>query len=298
EITLIVIPDAVSLPDALCYDLMNDALAQCSRKRNRFFIADVKINPGDIANGAIPTPVDIFRSFIQGDANKAKYGAVYYPYLHSILNYNFSDDTLITLKDPGGDITLDILKSTRNDFYNKIKIALKNVFIDLPPSGAIAGIYAMTDRNRGIWKAPANVQVTAITGPSLIITMQEQNNLNVDPVAGKSINAIRQFTGRGTLVWGARTLAGNDNEWRYISVCRLFIMIESSIQKGLHAFVFEPNDSSTWTRVKGMIDNYLTTLWRAGALQGAKPEHAFYVKTGLGETMTVADIQNGTMIID
>lgn len=298
EITLIVIPDAVVLPDALCYDLMNDALAQCSRMRNRFFIADVKINPGDIANRTTPAPVDIFRSYIQGDASKAKYGAAYYPYLHSILNYNFSDDSLITLKDPGADKTLDILKSTRNDLYNKIKIALKNIFIDLPPSGSIAGIYAMTDRNRGTWKAPANVQVTGITGPSHIITMQEQEGLNVDPVSGKSINAIRQFTGRGTLVWGARTLAGNDNEWRYISVCRLFIIIESSVKKGLSPFVFEPNDSNTWTRVKGMIENYLTSLWRAGALQGAKPEHAFYVRTGLGETMTAADIQAGTMIID
>ena len=294
EITLIVIPDAVVLPDALCYDLMNEALAQCSRLRNRFFIADVKINPDDNAN----TPVDIFRSFIQGDANKAKYGAAYYPYLRSILNYNFYDDSLITVKDPGGDKTLDILKSTRNDLYNKIRIALKNVFIELPPSGAIAGIYAMTDKNRGVWKAPANVQITGITGPSHSISMQEQALLNVDPVAGKSINAIRQFTGRGTLVWGGRTLAGNDNEWRYISVCRLFIMIEASVKKGITPFVFEPNDVNTWTRVKSMIENYLTTLWRAGALQGAKPEHAFYVRTGLGETMTLDDIQAGTMIIE
>ena len=75
-------------------------------------------------------------------------------------------------------------------------------------------------------------------------------------------------------------------------------MVEASIKKGITPFVFEPNDVNTWTRVKSMIENYLTTLWRAGALQGAKPEHAFFVKTGLGETMTAADIQNGTMIID
>ncbi len=298
EITLIVIPDAVNLPDALCYDLMNDALSQCSKLRNRFFIADVKINPGAITNGTIPTPVDVFRSFIQGDVTKAKYGAAYYPYLQSILHYNFSDDALITIKDPGGDKSLNILKSTRNDLYNKIKIALNNVFVELPASGAIAGIYTTIDANRGVWKAPANVQVTGITGPSHIITMQEQEGLNVDPVGGKSINAIRRFTGRGTLVWGGRTLAGNDNEWRYISVCRLFIMIESSVKKGISAFVFEPNETNTWIRVRAMIENYLTTLWRAGALQGAKPEHAFFVKTGLGETMTAADIQNGIMIIE
>ncbi len=115
---------------------------------------------------------------------------------------------------------------------------------------------------------------------------------------GKSVNAIRSFTGKGPLVWGARTLAGNDNEWRYVSVRRLFIFVEESVKKATEAFVFEPNDANTWVKIQAMIENFLTTLWRQGALQGVKPEHAFYVAVGLGKTMTALDILEGRMIIE
>ena len=98
-------------------------------------------------------------------------------------------------------------------------------------SSAVAGIYARVDRDRGVWKAPANEGVASVIGPVLKITHDAQENLNVDPSAGKSINAIRAFVGKGTMVWGARTLAGNDNEWRYVNVRRLFNMIEGSTQK-------------------------------------------------------------------
>ncbi|GAH08090.1 unnamed protein product, partial [marine sediment metagenome] len=119
------------------------------------------------------------------------------------------------------------------------------------------------------------------------ITRSENDRLNVDVQAGKSINVIKAFTGKGILVWGARTLAGNDNEWRYISVRRFFNFVEESTKKATSQFVFEPNDANTWVRVKAMIENFLTVQWRAGALAGAKAEHAFYVKIGLGETMTL-----------
>ena len=122
--------------------------------------------------------------------------------------------------------------------------------------------------------------------------------MNVDTVAGKSINAIRSFTGKGTLVWGGRTLAGNDNEWRYISVRRFFNMAEESIKKATEQFVSEPNDKNTWVRVKAMITNFLTAQWRAGALAGSTPEKAFYVNIGLGETMTAIDILEGNMIVE
>ena len=100
---------------------------------------------------------------------------------------------------------------------------------------------------------------------------QDQEDLNVDSTAGKSINAIREFTGKGTLVWGARTLAGNDNEWRYISVRRLFNLIEESTQKATAFAVFEPNDATTWLKVKAMIESYLYGLWEQGALAATKP---------------------------
>jgi phage tail sheath protein FI len=168
----------------------------------------------------------------------------------------------------------------------------------LPPSGAVAGIYARVDNARGVWKAPANESINSVVGPTVQITAEEQERLNVDTVAGKSINAIRAFTGKGTLVWGARTLAGNDNEWRYVPVRRFFNMVEESSKKATEPFVFEPNDANTWVKVQGMLENFLTILWRQGALQGAKPEHAFYVAVGLGKTMTALDILEGRMIVE
>jgi phage tail sheath protein FI len=168
----------------------------------------------------------------------------------------------------------------------------------LPPSSAVAGVYASVDSNRGVWKAPANTSLSSVLGPYFLISTQDQESLNIDTNSGKSINAIRYFTGRGTLVWGTRTLAGNDNEWRYVPVRRFFNYAEESIKKATEPFVFEPNDINTWVRVKAMTENFLTLEWRRGALAGAKPIDAFYVKVGLGETMTALDILEGRMIIE
>ena len=168
----------------------------------------------------------------------------------------------------------------------------------LPPSGAIAGVYAKTDNERGVWKAPANISLNAVISPAVKISHEQQAEYNVDVNAGKSINIIRAFTGKGTLVWGARTLAGNDNEWRYVNVRRFFNFVEESVKKATEQFVFEPNDANTWVKVQGMIENFLTTLWRQGALQGVKPEHAFYVAVGLGKTMTALDILEGRLIVE
>jgi len=162
----------------------------------------------------------------------------------------------------------------------------------------MAGIYASVDNSRGVWKAPANVALNSVIKPTVVITDQQQNDLNVDTNGGKSINAIRSFIGKGTLVWGARTLAGNDNEWRYISVRRFFNMVEESVKKSTAWVVFEPNDANTWTKVRSMIENYLTLKWREGALAGAKPDEAFFVNCGLGQTMTSQDILNGLLIVE
>ncbi len=115
--------------------------------------------------------------------------------------------------------------------------------------------------------------------------------------SGKSINAIRFFTNKGFLVWGARTLDGNSSDWKYINVRRLAIMLEMSAKAACQNFVFEPNVKSTWVVVKGMLENYLTMLWNEGALAGSKPEHAFFVQVGLGTTMTSQDVNDGRMIV-
>ncbi|MEZ4778635.1 MAG: phage tail sheath C-terminal domain-containing protein [Flavobacteriaceae bacterium] len=176
--------------------------------------------------------------------------------------------------------------------------AIASEYLTLPPSSTLAGVYARVDNERGVWKAPANTTLSSVLGVTTLINKKEQEGLNVDVVAGKSVNALRPFTGKGIMVWGARTLAGNDNEWRYISVRRFFNMAEESIKKATEQFVFEPNDKNTWVKVRAMIENFLTLQWRAGALAGAKPDQAFFVRVGLGETMTAQDILEGRMNVE
>jgi phage tail sheath protein FI len=216
-------------------------------------------------------------------------------------------NTIPIAYDPKGNIPKIALSSSflkggfdSNDFalFNQIKAALDAYTVPLYPSGIIAGIMARVDNDRGVWKAPANVSLLTVDKPLITISDEEQDYLNVDATSGKSINVIRKFAGRGTLVWGARTLAGNDNEWRYVPVRRLFIMVEESIKKATEFVVFEPNDAKTWMRVKTMCQNFLNQLWRQGALAGAKPEDAFFVNVGLGITMTALDILEGRLIIE
>lgn len=194
--------------------------------------------------------------------------------------------------------TLESSLASAYGLYNNIVSKISATTSLLPPSGAVVGVYAMIDDLRGVWKAPANVSLSSVIGPVVNVDNTFQDDMNVDTNAGKSINAIRAFTGKGTLIWGGRTLAGNDSEWRYVSVRRTFNMVEESVKRSTGMFVFEPNDGNTWVKVKGMIDNFLTNLWRQGALAGAKPDQAFFVKVGLGETMTAQDILDGFMNVE
>ena len=192
---------------------------------------------------------------------------------------------------------LNELESLNNTLYNRIKGAISDYPVTLAPSSAMAGIYARVDNTLGVWKAPANVGVSYVQKPTVQISNEEQSEMNVTS-SGKSVNAIRTFKGKGTLVWGARTLAGNDNEWRYISVRRFFSFVEESVSEASEQFVFEPNTANTWVRLRSMIENFLIQQWKAGALAGAKPEEAFYVRVGLGQTMTAEDILEGRMIVE
>ena len=164
------------------------------------------------------------------------------------------------------------------------------------PGGAIAGMWSLVDSQEGVHKAPANVSLNGVAGPVLNITASDQEDLNI-PLNGKAVNAIRSFVGKGTLVWGARTLDGNSQDWRYINVRRTMIMIEQSIKNSVEAYVFEPNVSRTWIKVKTSIENFLTDVWKSGALAGASPSQAFEVNVGLGNTMTPVDILEGMMRI-
>ena len=178
--------------------------------------------------------------------------------------------------------------------FNIILREIKNKLNLLPPSAAMAGVYTMVDDANEVWKAPANVSLNAVVSPSVNITHEDQEDLNVTP-QGKSVNAIRTFIGEGTLVWGARTLDGNSLDWRYINVRRTMIMLEESIKLATKAYVFENNDANTWVTIGSMIGNFLTGIWKRGGLAGATTEDAFSVHVGLGDTMTPDDILEGIL---
>jgi phage tail sheath protein FI len=166
-------------------------------------------------------------------------------------------------------------------------VAKKNV--QVAPSAHMAGIYARVDVERGVHKAPANEVVRGITKIADDVTKREQDMLNP-----RNINVLRFFPGRGNRVWGARVVT-SDAAWKYINVRRLFIYVEESIDEGTQWVVFEPNDEPLWARVRATITNFLISTWRSGALQGAKPDEAFFVKCDR-TTMTQDDIDNGRLI--
>lgn len=165
-----------------------------------------------------------------------------------------------------------------------------NGVVNMPPSGAIAGIYARTDATRGVHKAPANEIVRGALGLTYDVTHAEQGELN-----RLGINVIRHL-GQAIRVWGARTLAPEASEWRYVPVRRTLLMIEESIEEGLLWSVFEPNDLTTWKSIERDVRLFLTRLWRSGALQGEAPEQAFYVKCD-AETNTPDTIEAGQLIV-
>jgi phage tail sheath protein FI len=305
EVTLLVFPDAINLESATDYYNVHDsAIDQCVQLKDRFVVMDVYHNPD---NGTLwSADVQLLRDTLSGTTDDLKYAAVYFPRIYAGIDFNYKmpgdqtqdNDASVVITGGAADNLAD-LKTADNAQYFQAKSALSNIQMLLPASPAIVGIYAQVDNSRGVWKAPANINIDNVIQPEYLITLKDQESLNVDTTAGKSINVIRKFEGRGpAIVWGARTLAGNDNEWRYISVRRFFNMVEESTKNATEQFVFEPNDRNTWIRVKSMIENYLTQQWKAGALMGTTTREAYYVKVGLGETMTEQDIWEGRMIVE
>ena len=323
EVTLLLFPDIQALNGATYYGLYDEAMAQCNELKDRFTLIDVKEDDSDIQNPVIvlpATPASHMRDTIGID--NLRYGAAYHPWLNTTLEYVYDDtgSTSITFLQPDGgdgnpgpfdnanpsstvpedpaDPASPQVPIMSNQFEAQMKAVIEKCLdVLMPPSSAVAGVYAAIDSTRGVWKAPANVSLNMVKAPTIKISHEDQEDLNVHPT-GKSINAIRTFTGKGVLIWGARTLAGNDNEWRYVSVRRFFNMVEESVKKASEQFVFEPNDRNTWSKVRSMIENFLILQWRAGALAGASPEEAFFVKVGLPETMTSLDILEGRMNVE
>lgn len=178
--------------------------------------------------------------------------------------------------------------------YKALILYLQKYLNRLPPAAAMAGLYNGVDSTGGVWTAPANLSMFSVIAPSVTISTEEQEYLST-PLDGKAVNAIRSFKSEGVLVWGARTLDGNSKDWRYIHVRRTMMVLEQSMRLAIKAYTFEPNIAATWTTVKSMLVNYLTTHWKMGALNGASLADAFSVGVGVGESMTAEDISNGIM---
>lgn len=319
EPTLIVMPDVIS-KGADAYNVYVQALAHCTKMKSRFGLFDVYNQPGR----TIEQESTEFREKI--GSNSLNYGSAYYPYLKTSvvqanevnhLNLDSSVDLGTLL--PEANVKEIVAKFTEqktagklNDTahinyhqslkavsptYNSIMEEIRAKLNLLPPSAAIAGIYTFIDTTRGVWKSPANVSVSMVNEPAINISHEDQEKLNIDVISGKSINVIRPFPGIGTLVWGARTLDGNSQDWRYINVRRTLIMIEQSLKLATRSYVFEANDGGTWITISSMINNFLYNLWKQGALVGSTPEQAYNVQIGLGSTMTPSDILDGVMRI-
>ena len=323
DATMYIVPEATLLNPGENTTLMESMLLQSGDM-------GTVVSLFDIIGGEAPDPI-LYTQDIQNFRNSTgntslKYGAAYYPFLKTTItesdeisyaNVNGGDPSaladivnppvapnaaaeqiLANIKNPPIGMTPAQLNSSlmnASKQYKQIMAIIQERINTLPPSGAMAGIYTHVDNTQGVWTAPANVTPVGAIGLTLNINDSMQAGLNVDAVSGKSINAIRAFNGQGILVWGARTLDGNSDDWKYINVRRTVTMIEQSVKLASRPFVFAANDANTWQTVKSMIENFLSNIWKEGALQGAKPDDAFSVTVGLGTTMTAQDILDGVM---
>lgn len=224
-------------------------VAHCEKTKYRFAILDAPASPVDDKGY-----VDFQQLTFDGQdpilPGKSKHAALYFPYVQMV----------------------DSALQRQQAAIDSIPTREKGM-VFVPPSGAIAGIYARTDVQRGVFKAPANASVLGAQNVKYYISRSAQEGLNP-----QGVNCIRTLNGDVT-VWGARTCGGDDNgEWRYVSVRRTFLFIAKSIDEGTQWVVFEPNDPSLWGKVRRNVSAFLTTVWRDGALFGTVPEEAFYVK--------------------
>ncbi len=181
--------------------------------------------------------------------------------------------------------------------YKSIKDRIRNAEVVIPPGGAVCGAYAENDRTKGFWRAPANVTLSGVNGLTIDIGISEQQLLYNDPNKRISINPIREFSKTNHVIWGARTLDAANPEFKYVPIQRSVMIIEKSIFRGTLWVMFEPNTSETWLKVSKTISDYLHSKFKEGMLQGLKPEQAYFVKVGLGTSMTPQDLKDGRFVI-
>lgn len=324
EPTMYICPEATLLAQADNATLMQDMLLQAERMQTAMCLFDV-------IGGANPEPLGYTRdiqNFRENTGSQGlQFGVSYYPFIGTTVMQSADIDFTNLF---GGDIrqlasfinppsapdskVAQILAHIQNPparplsnlQLNNALLAASQVYGQivkqvlasanmLPPSGAMAGVYAVNDSRKGVWCAPANTSIVGAVSLPIRLTDTQQADLNVDAISGKSVNAIRFFSGEGIRVWGARTLDGNSQDWRYIPVRRTMSFIEQSVKLAARSYAFEPNNATTWITVKSTIASFLTNIWKEGGLQGTSPADAFQVEVGLGTTMTGDDLLDGRM---
>ncbi len=332
EPAMLIVPETTQLPNADASAEVHQAmLNHCGNKmKNRIAILDL-YEGYKSCNDPSGNTIQEFRNKIGNDF--LSFGAVYYPWvnttlvqddvlgyqnitnknvLQNILREELQSDGVRTEAYKKAAVLDEIAKISKDNFtgvvpgvlnktlksaipvFNVIISSMKAKLNRMPPGAAMAGVYAKVDGERGVWKAPANVILESVVSLTVNITGDEQEYMIGAP-DGKSVNAIRNFVGEGLLVWGARTLDGNSDEWRYINVRRTIIMLSESIKMAIKAYVFEPNDASTWNAIKNRVTCFLEGVWKRGGLVGPAPDDAFRVQVGLGETMTSEDTFNNIL---
>jgi len=323
--TMYICPEATLLSAPDNATLMQAMLQQCNDIQSA-------ISVFDIIGGNDPDPIHYMEdiaAFRNNTGNQGlSYGTAYYPFVNTTITGNNEIDytnimggniaALAAIINPSGapdagiTAVINQIQNPANRFTvyqnNNALLNASKVYVEimnhvmqqvntLPASGGMAGVITTTDNSNGPWKAPANASITGVVDLPIRLNDTQQDALNVDAITGKSVNAIRFFNGMGILIWGARTLDGNSQDWRYLPVRRTVIFIEQSCKLAMQSYVFEPNTQNTWVSVKEMINNFLTDIWKLGGLMGTSPAQAFSVQCGLGVTMTAEDILNGVMTV-
>lgn len=193
-------------------------------------------------------------------------------------------------------VSLDNLLLNALPVFAQIEQQIATAMNVAPPSGLLAGVWTKSDAQTGVWNAPANISLASVNAPLYNMNDNEQAGFNV-PTNGQAIDVLRAQPGRGTVVWGARTLDGNSQDYRYVQVRRTLIYVEQSIKTALQSYVFAPNDATTWATVTASVSSFLTGLWQQGGLMGSKATDAFTVSCGVGSTMTSQNVLDGYMIV-
>ena len=273
----------------------------CTKLQDRFTVSDVWQNDDQ----TMAQHIQLLRDNMPSEVDSSKYAASYFPNLETSLDYYYgpqgSGDANVSVNRNGTTSKLSELKTQPggNALYYRARNAITAIPCHMPPSPAVVGIYARIDAARGVWKAPANADLAAVIEPSILLTDEQQDGLNIDAESGKSINAIRAFPGRGILIWGSADPRPATITSGAMCRCGVFSTWSRNRPRTLaRRLSFELNSLNTWTRVRSMIENFLTKQWRAGALVGTTTEQAYYVRVGLNETMTEIDLLEGRMIVE